>query len=84
MPTEIRRPSVQINEPATASDGSPLNLTPLAIVAILTFIFHLAIGVVLDRSRAGQMTPSPAPSVTAEETNCGAEPKQLEQSLPFD
>ena len=84
MPSEIRRPSVPFNEPVRAPDIGALNLAPLAIVAILTLVFHVAIGVVLDRSHAGHTMTSPALSVTDDETNCGAEPKQLEQSLPFD
>ena len=84
MPSEIRRPSVPFNEPIRAPDIGALNLAPLAIVAVLTLVFHVAIGVVLDRSHAGQATTASALGVTDEETNCGAEPKRPELSLPYD
>lgn len=84
MPTDIKRRSALIMKPGEMPEASGSNLALLAIVAILTFVFHLAIGIVLDRSHAGQTNTLPASEVTDGNTGCGVESKQPDQSLPYD
>jgi hypothetical protein len=64
----------------TAPDGSPTNLTPLTIIAILVFVLHLAGAAVLDRAQT-----SPAiTSAVFDEAGCATAPRQGEPSLPYD
>ena len=84
MPTEIKQRSTLFMKPGEMPEASASNLAPLAIVAILTFVFHLTIGIALDRSHAGQTNALPAPEVTDGNTGCGAESTQPEKSLPYD
>ena len=55
MPMEIRRPSTRIIEQIRAPDVTSLSLTPLAIIAVLAFVLHLAGGMMLERSQASGM-----------------------------
>jgi hypothetical protein len=89
MPTEIGSPSAplieQVETPQAvpsginSPDATSLGLTPLAIVAILALILHVASGVMLDRSHA-----SPAGEALDEAVTCPAETSQPQPALPYD
>ena len=83
MPTEIRRPSAQIIEQPRAPEAPPLSLTLIGIIAILTFVLHLATGAVLYRSHASQMSPT-AVGAAGDQVVCASDAKPLERALPFD
>ena len=80
MPTEISRPSAQTIEQPRAPEAPPLSLTLIGIIAILTFVLHLATGAVLYRSHAGQI----APTSVDDQVVCVSEAKPPERALPFD
>ena len=83
MPTEISRPSAQTIEQPRAPEAPPLSLTLIGIIAILTFVLHLATGAVLYRSHAGEIG-STATGATGDLTVCASEAKPLERTLPYD
>jgi hypothetical protein len=83
MPTKIRRPSAPIIEAARTSEAHPLSIAPLAIIASLAFVLHLAAGAVLDRSHASQFAPAAVGGV-GDEALCTAEAKLPEPVLPYD
>jgi hypothetical protein len=84
MPTEIRRSFVPNTEAPTTSDARPPSITPLAIIAILAFVLHLAMGAVLDRSHASPIMASASVGASDDETRCAAEAKPPEPVLPYD
>ena len=79
MPTQIRRPSVQMLEPTTP-DVAPASLTPLTIIAILIFVLHLAGAAMPGRSQASLAMALPMSA----ETGCAGEPSNKARSLPYD
>ena len=89
MPTEVNRPAAPtIGTAATPStilpatnsrDATPLGLTPLAIIAILALVLHVASGIVFDRSHA-----SPAGAALDDAVTCAAQTSPLQPSLPYD
>jgi hypothetical protein len=79
MPTQIRDPLLSIVDAATTPDASPPSITPLAIIAIVAFVLHLAAGAVLDRSHARQLAP-----VAGGGPICCAEAMPPEPVLPYD
>ena len=83
MPMEIRRPSTRIIEQTRAPDVTSLSLTPLAIIAVLAFVLHLAGGMMLYRSQASGMIGAGS-VVVDDEVGCAVEPRQTERSLPYD
>jgi hypothetical protein len=83
MPTEIRRPSAPIIRQAGAPDASPLGLIPLGIIATLAIVLHFAAYAVLDRSHAGQITPTIV-GAAGDQATCTPETTQPELSLPYD
>jgi hypothetical protein len=60
-------------------DAISPSLVPLAIIAILALILHVASGVVLDRSHAGATGAALDDAVT-----CAAEMSPPQPSLPYD
>jgi len=58
---------------------TPLNLTPLAIIAILVLVLHIASGDMLGRVHAHASI-----AVPHEEAKCPADAKPPVPSLPFD
>ena len=83
MPTEISRPSAQTIEQPRAPEAPPLSLTLIGIIAILTFVLHLATGAALYRSHASQMAPTVV-GAAGDQVVCVSEPKPPERALPFD
>jgi hypothetical protein len=83
MPTEIRRPSARIIQQARKPEAPPFNLTLIGVIAILTFVLHLATGAVLDRSHASQLA-STSFGAAGDEAVCASEAKQPEPALPYD
>jgi hypothetical protein len=89
MPTEIRSPSAPLIEQAetpqavpsgiNSPDATSLDLTPLAIAAILALVLHVASGVMLDRSHA-----SPKGAALDEAVTRPAEASPPQPSLPYD
>jgi hypothetical protein len=79
MPTQIKRPTVQALAPTTP-DVSSNNFTPLAIIAILVVVLHLAGTAMLGRAQTG---PAIAAAVS-DEAGCVKPPRQKERSLPYD
>jgi hypothetical protein len=59
------------------------SLIPLAIIAVLAFVLHLAGGMMLDRSQASGMIGAGS-VVVDDEVGCAVEPRQTERSLPYD
>jgi hypothetical protein len=84
MPTQTRRSFVPNTEAPTTFDARPPSITPLATIAILAFVLHLAMGAVLDRSHAGPTIASAAVGASDDETRCAAEAKPPEPVLPHD
>ena len=68
MPTQIRPPSVPAIDQTGMADVHATSITPLAIIAVLVLVLHLAFSAALERSHAGT-------------ANVGTE---AEQSLPYD
>ena len=60
-------------------DVTPLNLTPLAIVAILVLVIHVSAGDLLGRSQAHASI-----AVPDGEASCPADAKPPAPSVPFD
>jgi len=58
---------------------TPLNLTPLAIVAILVLVIHVSAGDLLGRSQAHASIAAPD-----DEAKCPADATLAVLSLPFD
>jgi len=79
MPIEIRRSPARTVE----SERAP-SIVPLAIAAVLAFVFHLVSGIMLDRSHASAMIEPAAFAASGDEAICPMPEKQPEQSLPFD
>jgi hypothetical protein len=89
MPTEIRSPSAPLIEQAetpqavpsgiNSPDATSLDLTPLAIAAILALVLHVASGVMLDRSHA-----SPVGAALDDGVTCPTEASPPQPSLPYD
>ena len=83
MPTQIRRPSAQALAPA-APDVDPNSLTPLAIIAILVFVLHLAGAAMLGRSQASLAIGPLTAGAPGDKARCAGDAKPPERSLPFD
>jgi len=89
MPTEINRPAQPIVVPAEAPpvllsginspDKTSLGITPLAVAAVLALVLHVASGVMLDRSHAGQIGNALDDCVA-----CPAEVTPPQPALPYD
>jgi hypothetical protein len=60
-------------------DVTPLRLTPLAIIAILVLVLHIASGEMADRSHAKASITAPA-----DEFNRPVDAKPPAPPLPFD
>jgi len=58
---------------------TPLNLTPLAIIAILVLVLHVSAGDLLGRSQAHASIAAPD-----DEAKCPADATPAVPSLPFD
>jgi len=58
---------------------TPLNLTPLAIIAILVLVLHVSAGDLLARSQAHASIAAPD-----DEAKCPADATPAVPSLPFD
>jgi len=83
MPTQIRRPSAQALAP-TAADVNSNSLTPLTIIAILTFVLHLAAAAMLGRSQASPAIGPLKADAAGIEARCPEQAKPQERPLPFD
>jgi hypothetical protein len=88
MPTEISRPSAPtigheapqvVRRGISSHEARPQSLTPLAIVAILALVLHVASGIVLDRSHA-----SPAGAVLDDAVTCADGMSPPQPPLPYD
>jgi hypothetical protein len=84
MPTEITRSPVPSGRRAripgiNSRDVTPLNLTPLAIIAIIVLVLHVSAGDLLGRSQAHASIAAPD-----SEARCPVGAKPPVPSLPFD
>ena len=83
MPTEIVRSSTPSDGRAktpeiNSHDVAPLRITPLAIIAFLVLVLHLAGASLLGRSQAH------ASAAATDEVKCATGATLQEPSLPFD
>ena len=84
MPTEIVRSSTPSDGRAKTTeinshDVAPLRITPLAIIAFLVLVLHLAGASLLGRSQAHASAAAPD-----DEVKCATGATLQEPSLPFD
>lgn len=79
MSTEMLNPPAHVLARSKAHHISPLKVAAFAIV-----VFHLAGGVMLDRSHASKTIEPPACAALDDDAKCSADTMPPQPSLPYD